>query len=117
MTAAPSKSIDQAAAIDQGLSVLVTMLRFQGIGASGEQLCHQFGHVPIGVPEMLRCAKSLGLKARCYKTNWTRLGKTPLPGIAVLRDGGFLFVAKVGDDKVIVQSPLLPRPTLMARAE
>jgi subfamily B ATP-binding cassette protein HlyB/CyaB len=40
-----------------------------------------------------------------------------LPGIAVLRDGGFLFLGKVGDDKAIVQSPLSPRPALMTRAE
>jgi subfamily B ATP-binding cassette protein HlyB/CyaB len=53
---------------------------------------------------MLRCAMELGLKARSYKTNWTRLATTPLPGIAVLRDGAFLLLGKVGDDKAIVQS-------------
>jgi hypothetical protein len=38
---------------------------------------------------MLRCAS--GLKARAYRTEWSRLGSTPLPAIASLRDGGFLF--------------------------
>jgi ABC-type bacteriocin/lantibiotic exporter with double-glycine peptidase domain len=57
---------------------------------------------------MLRCAKELGLKARSYKTSWARLGSTPLPGIAVLRDGGFLFLGKVGDDKAIVQARCKP---------
>jgi subfamily B ATP-binding cassette protein HlyB/CyaB len=57
-------------AVDQGLAVLVIMLRFQGIGADPEQLRHRFGHGTVGVPEMLRCAKELGLKARSYKTNW-----------------------------------------------
>src|SRR6266853_6191954 len=105
------------AADDPGLSVLVTMLRFQGIGADPAQLRHRLGHGAVGVPEMLRCTKELSLKARSYKTSWTRLASTPLPGIAVLRDGGFLFLGKVGDDKAIVQSPLSPRPALMTRAE
>jgi ATP-binding cassette, subfamily B, bacterial HlyB/CyaB len=104
-----------ATAVDQGLAVLVTLLRFQGIGADPEQIRHKFGHGKIGVPEMLRCAKDLGLKARSYRTSWSRLATTPLPGIAVLRDGGFLFLGKVGDDKAIVQSPLSPRPALSSR--
>jgi ATP-binding cassette, subfamily B, bacterial HlyB/CyaB len=45
------------------------------------------------------------------------LTNTPLPGIAVLRDGGFLVLGKVVDDKAVVQSPLSSRPTLMTRAE
>jgi subfamily B ATP-binding cassette protein HlyB/CyaB len=66
---------------------------------------------------MLRCAKEFGLKARLCKTTWARLGLTPLPAIAVLREGGFLILGKVSDDKAIVQSPLSPRPALMSRAE
>src|SRR6266850_4798892 len=103
--------------LDPGLAVLVTPLRFQGIGADPEQIRHRMGGIPIGIPEMLRCAKDLGLKARARTTSWDRLGRTPLPGIIALRDGGFLFLGKVGDDKAIVQSPLSPRPALMTRAE
>jgi subfamily B ATP-binding cassette protein HlyB/CyaB len=103
--------------IDKGLSVLVTLLRLQGIGADPEQVSHRFGYALIGVPEMLICAKELGLKARSFKTNWSRLSAVSLPGIAVLRDGGFLVVVKAGDTTVIVQSPLSPVPSLMKRAE
>src|SRR5215467_12531707 len=105
------------AAADPGLSALVTMLRLQGIGADAAQLRHRLGHGTVGVPEMLRCAKELGLKARSYKTSWTRLASTPMPAIAVLRDGGFVVVGKVGEDKAIVQSPKSPQPRLMTRDE
>ena len=101
---------------ESGLGALVLLLRFHGIGADAEQIRHRFG-VNIGVPEMLRCAKELGLKARSYQSSWSRLTKTPLPGIAVLRDGCFLLVGKAGDDQVLVQNPLSPRPILMSRAE
>ncbi len=93
------------------------MLRYLGIGADPEQLRHRFGYGPIGVMEMLRCGKDLGLKVRAYKTSWKRLATTPLPAIMTLRDGGFMFLAKAADDKAIVQSPLSPRPSLMTRQE
>jgi ATP-binding cassette, subfamily B, bacterial HlyB/CyaB len=103
--------------IDQGLATLVVLLRFHGIGADPKQIAHQFGATSIGVSEMLRCAKRFGFKARAITTKWERLANTSLPGIAVLRDGGFLVLGKVVDDKVVVQSPLSSRPTLMTRAE
>ena len=100
---------------DQGLEALVTLLHLQGVVADAGQIAHRLG-TKIGAPEMLRCAKDLGLKARACRTDWSRLGSTPLPAIATLRDGGFLVVAKAAEDKVLVQSPAL-RPALMTRDE
>jgi subfamily B ATP-binding cassette protein HlyB/CyaB len=102
---------------DPGLLALVMLLRFHGVGASPEQIRHRFGGGTIGIPEMLRCGKELGLKARSRITTWERLANTPLPGLVALRDGGFLLLGKVGDDKALVQSPLSSRPTMMTRAE
>src|SRR5712691_13055342 len=107
----------QPNAADPGLTTLVTALRFNGIGADPDQIRHRIGGVPIGIPEMLRVAKELGLKARARKTEWSRLPNSPLPAIAALKDGGFLFLGKVGEDKALVQSPSSPRPALMTRAE
>ena len=95
---------------DSGLTALVMLLRFHGVGADPAQIRHQAGTNAIGTAEMVRCAKEFGLKARELKTNWVRLAKTPLPAIAVLKDGDFLLLGKVGDDKVVVQSTKTPRP-------
>src|SRR6266481_4614953 len=108
---------EKPGAADQGLAALVALLRFHGLGADPRQIRHSFGAKPIGVSEMLRCAKQLGLKARAVTTRWERLARTPLPAIAALRDGGFLILGKVADDKALVQSPVSPRPALMSRAE
>ena len=102
---------------DAGLFMLVTLLRFNGIGADAEQIRHRFGGSPIGIAEMLRAAKDFGLKARARASSWARLPSTPLPAIAALRDGGFLFLGKVGDDKALVQTFGAPRPSLMTRQE
>jgi subfamily B ATP-binding cassette protein HlyB/CyaB len=109
---------EKRASPDSGLGALVMLLRFNGIGADPAQIRHQFGgEEPIGIAQMLRCAKQLGVRARAVATRWERLERTPLPAIAVLRDGGFLFLGKVGDGKALVQSPLSPRPALMTREE
>jgi subfamily B ATP-binding cassette protein HlyB/CyaB len=107
---------DQSAPVESGLAALALLLQFQGIAADPEQIRHRFGDV-IGVPEMLRCAREFGLKARSYQSSWRRLIKTPLPGIAVLRDGSYLLLGKASEDQVIVQKPGSSRPRLMSRDE
>jgi subfamily B ATP-binding cassette protein HlyB/CyaB len=108
---------DPAKPDDSGLGALVMLLRCHGVGAEAGQIRHRCGTATIGVTEMLRCAKDLGLKARARTTNWERLAKTPLPGIAALRDGRFLILGQVGEDKVLVQHPSSTRPEAMTRAQ
>src|SRR6516164_4751402 len=81
-----------ARSADPGLEALVALLHLQGVSADAGQIRHRLGADKIGAPEMLRCAKDLGLKARTYRTDWSRLVRTPLPAIAALRDGGFVSV-------------------------
>jgi subfamily B ATP-binding cassette protein HlyB/CyaB len=102
---------------DPGLTALVMLLRFHGIGADPSQIRHQSGTVAIGTPEMVRCAREFGLKARELKTTWARLATTALPAIAVLKDGDFLLLGKVGGDKIVVQSTKTPRPELMTKED
>ena len=75
------------------------------------------GATRLGVTEILRCAKEFGLKAKVQRTNWNRLAVTPLPGIALLRDGSFLILGKVIDDKLLIQRPLSPRPESITQAQ
>src|ERR1700677_4046274 len=102
---------------DPGLTALVMLLRFHGIGADPSQIRHQSGTATIGTAEMVRCAREFGLKARELKTTWARLATTPMPAIAVLKDGDFLLLGKVGGDKIVVQSTKTPRPELMTKED
>src|SRR5215468_692936 len=103
---------DRARAVDPGLKALVTLLHFQGVAADAGQIRHRLGADKIGAAEMLRCARDLGLKARAYRTDWSRLARTPLPAIAALRDGSFMVIAKAGEDQVLVQPPQAAGPAL-----
>jgi len=83
---------------DSGLECLTLLLRFHQTAVDPSQIKHQFPGTPIGVMEMLRCAKQLKLKARAVTTTWDKLAKLPLPAIVELKDGRFLIVGKVTDE-------------------
>ncbi len=102
---------------DPGLYVLASLLRVHSIGVAPEQIRHRFGGVPIGVTEMLRCAKDFGLKARERSIRWEGLASMPMPAIAAQRDGGFLLLGKASEDRILVQRPYAPRPEFMTRAQ
>ncbi len=102
---------------DSGLACLVLLLRFNGVAVEAEQIGHRLGGVAVGVPDMLRCAKELGLKARLVVKDWSRLPATALPAIAQRADGSFLIIGKVVDDSVLVQDPVSGRPQMIARKE
>jgi ATP-binding cassette, subfamily B, bacterial HlyB/CyaB len=112
-----STTTDSAGADDSAIAALVLMLRIHGIGADPEQIRHRCATAKIGVTEMLRCAKELGLKASVSVSSWARLAGTPVPGIAALRDGSFLILGKVAEDKLLVQYPSAPRPEAMTREQ
>ena len=110
--------IEQDAATETGLAGLVMLLRLHGIGADAEQIRHRFATgAAIGIADMLRCAKALGLKARCLTSDWGRLARTPLPALAVRRDGGFFILAKVADGRALIQDPLEGQPLVIGRGE
>jgi subfamily B ATP-binding cassette protein HlyB/CyaB len=109
-------TFDAHASVDEsGLGALVLLLGCHGIGADPAQIKHRLGAARVGVVEMLRCARDLGLKASVRRSEWDRLARTPLPGVAALRDGSFLILGKVGDDRVLVQSPASACPETLTR--
>src|SRR5258707_1933518 len=103
--------------VDAGLEALVLLLHFQGVAADREQIRHRLGTDKIGASEILRCARDLGLKTRSFRTDWSRLARTPLPAIATLRDGGFMVIGKATEDQVLVQVTGETRPVFTTKAE
>ena len=87
---------EDSSAPDPGLGALVAVLRYHGIGVDPGQIRHRLGARAIGIPEILHCAKEVGVKARVVSPRWERLAKTPMPAIATLNDGRFLILGKVG---------------------
>ncbi len=101
---------------DSGAVALAMLLALQGVAADPGQIRHRFGGAAIGLEDMLRLAKELGLKGSILGTRWERLALMPAPGLAALKAGGFLLVGKTDREKALVQAPG-SRPRLMLRAE
>ena len=101
-----------AKSIDSGLACLVMLSRFHNVAVSPEQLLHT--HATPGEKfsslTILRVFSQLGLKAKHRNINLNRLQHTPLPAIAVDNLGEYFIIARVEDQRVLVQDPHVPAP-------
>jgi ATP-binding cassette, subfamily B, bacterial HlyB/CyaB len=67
-----------------GLQCLALLWRFHQISVDSAHIA-RFSGASIEVPEMLRCAKDLTLKARAVTESWAGLMELPLRAILELR--------------------------------
>ncbi|WP_300337522.1 type I secretion system permease/ATPase [Accumulibacter sp.] len=101
---------------DSGLLGLVMLARFHAIAADPEQLAHLFrepGQV-FATPQILLAARHLGLAARRVRTEYQRLERTPLPALAIDRQGKFFILARIDAGKVLIQEPGGARPQVLS---
>lgn len=110
-------TVSGAESPDTGVISLVIACRMLGIAAEPDQLHHRFGETGQTFTEtdILRAARFLGLKSRSIQSNWDRLSKTTLPAIAQHEDGHFFVIAKMDEEKVLIQDPLEKRPLALPR--
>ena len=93
------------------------MARYFGVPAEAEQLKHEFGESGKLFDDIAlrRVAKHLGFKAQLVDSHWERLTAIALPAIAVQKDGRYVVIARVDDEKVLVQDPAEQRPNVLPR--
>jgi subfamily B ATP-binding cassette protein HlyB/CyaB len=113
------KDTDAPAPPDSGLACLLLVARFHGLAAEPDPLRHRFGEPgsPFGASQILRAARDLGLKAREIPSTAERLADTPLPAIAGCRDGRYVVLAAVSEDRVLLHDPLQRAPAVLPREE
>ena len=128
---ASGAAIAPDAATDTGLVCLVMMARFHAIAADADQLAHEFrpAGAAFSTVELLLAAKHLQLTARCVRATFKRLATTPVPAIALNRDGRFFILAgvspvrtqgtdgAVSDFQVLIHDPARERPERLSGAE
>lgn len=104
-------------ALDTGLLSLLVVARFHEIPADPEQVRHQFGRPGrvFSEADLVRAARSLGLKASARPGQWARLAAMPLPALAPLRDGRCVVLAKAQADSVLIQDPSQAKPIVLSR--
>jgi subfamily B ATP-binding cassette protein HlyB/CyaB len=104
---------------DSGIMCLASLLRFHGLPADPASLGHELGggDMRAGQDDLIRLARRQGLKARVVKNRgWTKLATTPLPAIARrLAGDGFFIVAKIAEERVLIQDGHTMRPEAISR--
>ncbi|MEW6678693.1 MAG: type I secretion system permease/ATPase [Pseudomonadota bacterium] len=106
------------AAPPPGLACLAMLARFHGVAVEPAQLMHEFGNAgQFAVTEILLAAKKLGLKARQVKTSLDRLPHTPLPGLALGRDGDVFILAKAEAEQILIHDPAAAKPQTLSLTE
>ncbi|MBN1378178.1 MAG: type I secretion system permease/ATPase [Gammaproteobacteria bacterium] len=100
---------------DTGLACIVLLARLFELPADPKGLRHQFGRsgLPFDSTDILRAAKEIGLKARLIKSDWVKLQKTQLPCIAISKDGKYSILAKLAEDKILIQHPDQKTPSIL----
>jgi subfamily B ATP-binding cassette protein HlyB/CyaB len=103
---------------DPGLACLLTVARFLGVPADAEELRRRFAPSgqPFGEAELVRAARALGLRARGLRSRWRRLRMTPLPALALRKDGRVVVLAAAHADRALVQEGDGGPVTVLSRA-
>ncbi|MDN6870641.1 type I secretion system permease/ATPase [Aeromonas caviae] len=108
-----------ASHIDTGLMGLVMLARYHNIAADPDQLAYEFqsdgSH--FDSTRILLAAKRVGLKAKLVKTSRARLEQTPLPALALDKNGQFFILARVNNEQVLIQDLSLERPQSLSLGE
>jgi subfamily B ATP-binding cassette protein HlyB/CyaB len=91
---------------DAALQALCLLARLHHVAADPASLRHQLGKTssePLDATDLLLAAKHLGLKAKRSKTSVDRLPQTPLPALALTRDGSVAVLAQCDGQRVLLQ--------------
>ena len=82
---------------DSGLSALTAIAHFHRIPADPGRMRHLFGQPgsPFGPLEIIRAARSIGLKAKLTRCTGQSLPRRALPAIARSLKGDFFILAAV----------------------
>lgn len=106
----------QSAASDSGLIGLTIIARFLGLASDPARLRHELGlSGTAGIADLLRAARSIGLKARSVSSTWERLQRTSLPALARDTEGRYVVIAAIREGQVLLQDPLEHRPRELSR--
>ncbi|KAA0972235.1 type I secretion system permease/ATPase [Aureimonas fodinaquatilis] len=91
---------------------LVVLAALHSIAVSPENIDHRFraSTGAFGMTELLLAAKEVGLKAKAVIATADRLRLTPLPAIALGKDGRFFVMARYDGGRALIHDPSVGRP-------
>jgi subfamily B ATP-binding cassette protein HlyB/CyaB len=105
--------------VPPALVALCIVAHHHHIPADAAQLQRSLGleaTADIGMTELLLGAKALGLVAKSYTTDWTRLDKLTFPVMAELAGNNYIVILKKeANGDLLIADPRLGRPAVVAQ--
>jgi len=104
--------------VDTGLQCLGMILQYYRIPANLQNIAHEYTAVSGQVTnlDIVHAAKKLGLRAKVVTVSANRLTKMNVPAISRSEDGAYFIIARVSDEKILVQNPA-QQPEAVSRVE
>lgn len=97
---------------------LALALRLLGLPADASQILHNFGGKrEVEEIDILRAARSMGVKAKACSSKVARLETTPLPALAYFKDRGWAVIGKASPAFVVIQGGGDAGPRTLSMAE
>ncbi len=90
----------------EALRGLALVARLHQVAADPDAILHRLGRSPSSptlLSDVLLAAKDVGLKAKHTRAKLERLSLTPLPALAVMRDGSVVVLAQCDGQRVLIQ--------------
>ena len=114
-----SASPHQDAYTDLGLAALVILAQFHGIAVNAADIQHRYDVNGVGLDQSawLLAAREIGLKAKVSKQNLERMHMAALPALVWREDGEHFILAKVDDERYLIQDLQQGRPVILSKEE
>jgi subfamily B ATP-binding cassette protein HlyB/CyaB len=111
--------MDEPVPVDNsGPLALAFALQVLGIAADAGAIRHAYGsNAAFSVTDILRAAKAFPIKAAAVNSSIKRLRSTPMPALAVMKNGGYVVLGQVGDKELLLQDPNEPKPQVVTLEE
>ncbi|GAU75504.1 type I secretion system permease/ATPase [Fusibacter sp. 3D3] len=100
------------------LKSLLVLGNLNKVNMDLDQISHQFGlEGEVSEKDLLLICKKYGLKAKIHQYKTTRLEKIPLPAMVQMKEGYFMVLAQIREDKILYMDPDEQIPKLMLMEE
>ena len=104
---------------DLGLAALVILAQFHGIAINAADIQHRYDVNGVGLDQSawILAAREIGLKAKVSAQKLDRLHMAALPALAWREDGQHFILAKVDDERYLIQDLQQGRPVILTKDE
>ena len=104
---------------DLGLAALVILAQFHGIAINAADIQHRYDVNGVGLDQSawILAAREISLKAKVSAQKLDRLHMAALPALVWREDGQHFILAKVDDERYLIQDLQQGRPVILTKEE